>query len=198
MGAPSYLLAVCAVLSFSAGVYGQQDDAAMCSGCHDACGCVCNDQQGCGDQTCQDCHSRCDGLAFCSDEPDTDSSGPPTCNFAALIVRASTPPAPTRVLPLPLAGPGDDSHVPRLSSTTRNRVLPAVRIVRSGGRGGGDVSQRPFHACNRPDLPVLRVGGRSNRRGADRGFVRRRRHRRSRRRHRRRRHIAVVLRPRSV
>jgi hypothetical protein len=76
----------------------------MCAGCHDACGCPCNDLDGCGDQTCQDCHHACDGWAFCSSSSSTGTTHdemhePPTCNFAALMVRPSTPPAPTRILP---------------------------------------------------------------------------------------------------
>jgi hypothetical protein len=72
----------------------------MCAGCHDACGCPCNDQDGCGDQTCQDCHHACDGWAFCSSSSSTGTTHdemhePPTCNFAALMVRpAHRPPQP--------------------------------------------------------------------------------------------------------
>jgi hypothetical protein len=76
MGGPTCLLLFVAALSFSAGVHAQEERPTdMCAGCHYDCNCNSDDT---GDATCQDCHHTCDGMAFCSDEPDTDSSGPST------------------------------------------------------------------------------------------------------------------------
>eukprot|EP01043_Picozoa_sp_COSAG02_P079181 COSAG02_NODE_18191_length_953_cov_1.863158_1_plen_198_part_10 len=67
----------------TAAVVKAQDDPGggdQCALCHDSCQCSCDDQ-GCGDQACQDCHSACD-----SDGPCGGGGGaPPACILDQLM-----------------------------------------------------------------------------------------------------------------